>query len=65
MGYTDALAAMAQTENTQDTLQYFALKKKRDSRVEGVTYEKFLELKAAGQFSDFKIEEQLQSLFLQ
>ena len=65
MGYTDALNAMAQPQNTEDTLQFFALKKKRDARVNGVSYEQFLELKAAGKFKDFKFGNELEGLFLQ
>lgn len=65
MGYADALSAMATPQNTQDTLQFFALKKKHDARVNGMTYEQFLEQKAAGKFNDFKVADELPSLFLQ
>lgn len=67
MGYADGLNAVTQTQNAADTLQFFALKKKRDQRVQGVTFEKFVGMKAEGHFADFSALEdsKLQYLFLQ
>lgn len=67
MGYADGLNAVTQTQNAADTLQFFALKKKRDQRVQGVTFEKFVGMKAEGHCADFSALEdsKLQYLFLQ
>jgi len=67
LGYDDAMAAINTPTEAADTLMYFALKKKRDKRIKGVTYEQFLELKAAGHFNDFAVKEdnKLKSLYTQ
>ena len=45
---TDAL----DVTNAQDTLEYFALKKKRDSRVQGVSFDQYRSMKQAGSFDE-------------
>lgn len=67
MGYNDAINAVNQPSSAQDTLSYFALKKKQDSRVSGVSFEKFQELQALGHFDDFKYldDKLLKAQFLQ
>lgn len=67
LGYDDAMAAINTPTEAADTLMYFGLKKKRDARVKGVTYERFLELKAAGHFDDFTVKDdkKLKALYTQ
>lgn len=64
IGITDGINALGSAE---DTLEYFALKKKRDQRIKGVTFEQFVESKAAGEIESFNHLEdaKLQALFLQ
>lgn len=58
MGYNDGINAVNTPTDAQDTLHYFALKKKRDKRVKGVSFENFQTLKAKGHFDDKKPESQ-------
>ena len=48
-------------------MHYFGLKKKRDERVKGVSYEAFVQMKAEGHFDGESVleDQKLQGLFLQ
>ena len=69
LGLTDGAAAAQSTTNTADLSQYFMLKKKMDKRLRGgVSFETFLDMKAAGDFDDVKDlfqDKQMQAMFLQ
>lgn len=72
MGLQDGIAAAsdpaAQQKITEDTFHFFSLKKKLDSRVKGISFENFQQMKAAGDFEQEYsplTDKHLQSLFLQ
>lgn len=69
MGVQDGVNAVSNgPQDAKDTLHFFALKKKRDPRVSGLSYEDFVEKKLAGEFEDYSQmfkDSKLQSLFLQ
>ena len=70
MGVSDGTAAAANEsiQSVEDTLQWYSLKKQRDSRVSGISFEKFQSLKQEGVFNQsYKALEDsyLQNLFLQ
>lgn len=57
LGVADGLAAVESgAKSSQDTLQFFSLKKQRDARVKGISFETFLEMKREGLFDqDYKV----------
>ena len=69
LGMTDGAAAIATSTQVADLSQYFMLKKKMDKRLRGgVSYDTFLDMKAAGDFDDVKdlfADKQMQAMFLQ
>lgn len=69
-GITDGTAASNQTpQDTQDLLHFFGLKKRLDSRVRGISFERFVEMKHVEHVFDknynIKDDAYLQTLFLQ
>lgn len=62
MGYNDAVTALNTPTDAADTLKYFALKKARDPRVHGVTFDQYRMMKNSGVFSE---PQESQDLFLQ
>ena len=68
LGEADAKAsAQAGPQSINDTFHYFSLKKKQDSRVNGVKFEEFVTKKANGEFDDYNVLEDstMQAMFLQ
>ena len=68
LGVTDGTTAASDSEATQNLNDFFALKKKSDSRLRGgVTYDQFLEMKQNGEFAEFNAfqDNMMQALFLQ
>lgn len=70
MGVQDGIthASSSSAQMTEDTLQFFSLKKKQDQRVKGISFERFQELKQEGVFGDtynIKDDKYLAALFLQ
>ena len=67
LGYSDGLQDALDVTNAADTLEYFALKKKRDQRVSGVSFDQFRSMKQQGDFDQFDplSDPRLQALFLQ
>ena len=57
LGVADGLAAVESgAKSSKDTLQFFSLKKQRDARVKGISFETFLEMKREGLFDqDYKV----------
>jgi len=62
MGYNDGLAALNTPSDAADTLKYFALKKSRDPRVHGVTFDQYRMMKNSGVFAE---PEEAKDFFLQ
>jgi hypothetical protein len=70
MGIQDGQAASTQSpQETQDLLHFFGLKKRLDSRVRGITFDRFVEMKHVERLFDqnynIKDDSVLESLFLQ
>ena len=68
LGEKDAKAsAAAGPQSINDTFHYFSLKKKNDSRVNGVNFEDFVSKKANGDFEDYNVldDTTMQAMFLQ
>ena len=68
LGVTDGTAAATSTTNTADISHYYSLKKKNDSRLRGgVSFDKFMSMKQAGEFEEFTLleDKQMKALFLQ
>ena len=55
MGISDAMNAAMTENDVQDTLHYFALKKKRHDDVKNVSYDEFVEMKKNGKFGDYNL----------
>jgi len=69
MGVSDGKAAASNTDTqaTENVMHFFGLKKKRDSRVKGITYDRFIEMKNEGVFEkgyDVIQDSKLESFFL-
>ena len=69
LGVQDGIAKVnAGDQETENLSHYYALKKKHDKRVKGVTYKQFKEMKAEGAFGqEYKLleDKKFQNLFLQ
>lgn len=66
-GYTEGLAAASNPGDAMKTMKFFGLKRQRDSRVRGMSYEQFLEADQHGEFDHYEplLEKKLQALFAQ
>ena len=67
LGHTDGKAAAAtqSAQEIRDTMEWYALKKKQDSRVAGIDFQTFVSHKRAGVIQSQDAIQNVQSFFLQ